>query len=50
MSVSLISTWGMYVNNTLAEKYCPNVLEDKILTWDEIKTVGANCRLTELKT
>ncbi|NLJ65271.1 MAG: extracellular solute-binding protein [Christensenellaceae bacterium] len=42
MSVSLdFPTWGMYVNNTLAEKYCPNVLEDKILTWDEIKTVGA---------
>jgi multiple sugar transport system substrate-binding protein len=33
-------TWGMYVNNALAEQYCPEVLEDDILTWDEIAAVG----------
>lgn len=40
-SVSLdFPTWGMYVNNTLAQEYCPEVLEDNIVTWDEIKAVG----------
>lgn len=33
-------TWGMYVNNGLAEQYCPEVLEDGVVTWDEIKAVG----------
>lgn len=41
-SVSLdFPTWGMYVNTALAEAYCPEVLEDDIVTWDEIKEVGA---------
>lgn len=35
-------TWGMYVNTALAEQYCPEVLEDNIVTWDEIKAVGAS--------
>lgn len=40
-SVSLdFPTWGMYVNTALAEEYCPEVLEDDIVTWDEIKAVG----------
>lgn len=33
-------TWGMYVNNNLAEQYCPEVMEDQIVTWDEVKAVG----------
>ena len=33
-------TWGMYVNDALAEQYCPEVLEDGIVTWDEIRAVG----------
>lgn len=35
-------TWGMYVNTALAEQYCPEVLEDNIVTWDEIMAVGAS--------
>jgi multiple sugar transport system substrate-binding protein len=33
-------TWGMYINTDLAKKYCPEVLESKVLTFDEIKTIG----------
>lgn len=33
-------TWGMYVNDALAAQYCPEVLEDDIVTWDEIRAVG----------
>lgn len=41
-SISLdFPTWGMYVNNTLAAEYCPEVLEDSIVTWEEINAVGA---------
>ena len=32
---------GMYVNLDLAGQYCPEVLEDDVVTWDEIKAVGA---------
>ncbi len=35
-------TWGMYVNTALAEQYCPEVLEDNSVTWDEIMAVGAS--------
>lgn len=37
-------TWGMYVNLALAEQYCPDVLDDDIVTWDEIKAVGASLK------
>lgn len=37
-------TWGMYVNTAMAEKYCPDVLTDDILTFDEIKTVGESLK------
>ncbi len=37
-------TWGMYVNTALAEQYCPDVLADNILTWDEIMSVGASLK------
>lgn len=41
-SVSLdFPTWGMYVNNALVAEYCPEVMEDNIVTWDEINAVGA---------
>lgn len=39
-------TWGLYVNTALAEQYCPEVIEDKIVTFDEINQVGA--KLQEL--
>lgn len=32
---------GMYVNMELANQYCPEVLEDNVVTWDEVKAVGA---------
>ena len=32
---------GMYVNMELANQYCPEVLEDNVVTWDEVKVVGA---------
>ena len=31
---------GMYANMELVAKYCPEVLEDDVVTWDEIKAVG----------
>ena len=33
-------TWGMYANMNLVNQYCPEVLEDDVVTWDEIKAVG----------
>lgn len=35
---------GMYVNMELAKQYCPEVLEDNVVTWDEIKAVGAKLK------
>ena len=31
---------GMYANMELVNQYCPEVLEDNVVTWDEIKAVG----------
>lgn len=31
---------GMYANMELVNQYCPEVLEDDVLTWDEIRSVG----------
>ncbi len=31
---------GMYANMELVSQYCPEVLEDDVLTWDEIRSVG----------
>ena len=31
---------GMYANMDLVNQYCPEVLEDNVVTWDEIKAVG----------
>lgn len=35
---------GMYVNTGLVEQYCPEVMEDNVVTWDEIKAVGAKLK------
>lgn len=35
---------GMYVNMELANQYCPEVLEDNVVTWDEIKSIGAKLK------
>ncbi len=35
---------GIYANMDLVKQYCPDVLADEVVTWDEIKTVGANLK------
>lgn len=35
---------GMYANMELVNEYCPEVLEDDVLTWDEIMAVGAKLK------
>lgn len=35
-----VHTWVTYYNKSLVEKYGPNVLDDQIVTYDEIKEVG----------
>lgn len=33
--------WGTWVNKPLQEQYAPNVLDDGVITWDEIREIGA---------
>ena len=35
---------GLYANMDLVKQYCPNVFDDEVLTWDEIKAVGAQLK------
>lgn len=35
---------GTYANMELVQKYCPNVLDDDVITWDEIKAIGASLK------
>ena len=35
---------GMYANMELVNEYCPEVLEDDVVTWDELMAVGAKLK------
>ena len=33
--------WGLWMNTELVAQYCPNVMDDGVVTWQEILDVGA---------
>lgn len=35
---------GMYANMELVAKYCPEVLDDNVVTWEEIRAIGAKLK------
>mgnify|MGYP001945635148 CR=1 FL=1 len=43
-----VHSFCLYVNMDLYEKYGNGVLDDGVLTWDEIKSVGENCKSDDI--
>ncbi|WP_288226634.1 extracellular solute-binding protein [uncultured Enterococcus sp.] len=43
-----IHSWGTYYNKDLVKKYCPNALDDNIVTFDEIKEAGKKAKANKI--
>ena len=51
LSVPLdVHSWGTYYNKELVAKYAPNVLDDDIITFDEIRAAGEAAAADGIKT